>query len=665
MALIFDSLRSVLERIGFKGSQRPIDAVFSHQLALAAYMQSGMLRKVIAIPAEDRVRAWREWQATEVQIEKIEAEERRLGLQAKIEAAEVLRGIGGGALLLVTAGNHASELKPETIAEGGLVAVNLLSRWQIQGVDWINDLADPLVGTPRMWRISSGTRGHQDIHPSRVVCFRGKPVPAGAAMNPEDAFWGDSQLLRVFREVERADQTQEWFAALVKKAKLTRIGMPNLDEMDDATLGKRMEVVALGENSLNAVFFRSPSGADDPGETITDYQITWAGIPAVMDAFDQRVAAVADIPFTRLQGRSPAGMNATGDHDTDNWNKMVESGQTLQLRPCLDQIDPILIRSAGIIDPDGKEGAEGKKVGAVTWKFAPLDTPTAKEETDRFKIWTEAMEKVGNSGTIPDIAYSKAYQNGLIENEWAPGLEAALDEVPEAERFPEGPTEEEIRAEVEAELAAKGGGPASAGGGGAAKPPARRAVNDGTEDGGAPTGDRPFDDARRGKRGRSGGFDQSKHPRGRGGKFRTTGSGPSVNATAKFAKSVKRGKDDTRVHNLGPTRNASNILTATRHDVSGFVRIIPAGAVQHALKGHGADSPRLKRGERPVRPRDVARVAHRLGDGSRVVAKGKVSDGSGIRLEHRVQIGKRTAIYIERIGRRDRQLRMVTMRWER
>src|SRR5690606_14474698 len=137
----------------------------------------------------------------------------------------------------------------------------------------------------------------------------------------------------------------------------------------------------------------------DPGEKIDDYQITWAGIPAMMDAFDQRVAAVSDIPFTRLMGRSPAGMNSTGKHDMDNWNKAVAAGQRLELRPCLELLDPFLIRSAGVASDD------------VWWEFAPLDVPSEKEAADTFKTTMDAVEKVQATGAIPDQAFAKGFQN--------------------------------------------------------------------------------------------------------------------------------------------------------------------------------------------------------------------------------------------------------------
>jgi phage-related protein (TIGR01555 family) len=410
-------------RAGGQGAILP--GIFTHQLAIGAYMASGMMRKVIAIPAEDRVREWRDWQADADQITAIEAEEKRLDLIAKVQEAETLRGVGGGALVIITAGNHDQELKPEQIGPGSIVAINVVSRWEITGKDWIKDLASPRHGQPRMWEVSGGNGkdAAKNIHPSRVICFRGPRLPAGATISDEEKFWGDSRLLRVYTEVCRSDETQGWFAALVRKAKLLRFGIPDLDDRDQDQLDKRIAVIAQGENSLNATVFRSSGGADDPGETITDYQVTWAGIPAMMDAFDQRVSAVSDIPFTRLMGRSPAGMNATGAYDDLNWVKTVTTGQKLETRPCLETLDPFLLRSAGV-DP-----------AKVTWAFAPLSVPTEKETADTFKTTMDAVEKVQATGAIPEQAFSEGFQNLMIEREYMPGLEQALKKIPENERY--------------------------------------------------------------------------------------------------------------------------------------------------------------------------------------------------------------------------------------
>lgn len=468
MAWLTDSLRSVLgavsQRVGLSSSTA-LPNVFTHQLAIAAYMCSGMMRKVIRIPAADRTQKWRDWQTDKQTIALIEAEEMRLNLRAKVKHAEILRGVGGGALILITAGNHAEPLQPEAIAKGGLVAVNVASRWEIQAEDFDLDLASPTYGEPRMFSVSGNGQRH-DIHPSRVICFRGDPVPNGTAIGTEEAFWGDSKLLQVYQAVSRSDNAKEWFAALVRKAKLLRIGIPDLDQMDEERLGKRVEVIALGESSLNATVYRSAAGTDDAGEKIDDYQVSWAGIPEMMDSFDQAIAAVSDIPFTRLTGRSPAGMNATGKHDMDNWHDAVRDGQETETRPCLEKLDPVLLRSAGVADPD-----------KVWWEWAPLDSPTEKEKAETFKILVEAIEKLMLTGLVPEEAMARAVQNLLEERGDLPGLEDALKLLSEEERFGLG-SEPDDTDPSEIVNGERGGDPGLAGRGGSGSGPARRAAND-------------------------------------------------------------------------------------------------------------------------------------------------------------------------------------------
>lgn len=426
-AISFASRLSPFQRVSGVASTS-LPGVFTHQLAVAAYMSSGMLRKVIRVPAADRTQKWRDWQADADSIGKIEAEEKRLQLRAKTKEAETLRGIGGGALLLITAGQHDQPLTPNQIGERGLIAINVVSRWELRAKDFDRNLASPTYRQPAMFEISNGTT-QQNIHPSRVICFRGPPLPSGSAVSDEESFWGDSRLLQVFREVENSDHAQAWFVELVKKAKLLRVGIPDLLDMmatsdGQAKLDARIALIATGESTLNATVYRSGTGTDDPGEKIDDYQVNWTGIPAFMDALDQRVAAVSDIPFTRLMGRSPAGMNATGKSDQDNYWAMVSDGQENETRPCLEAIDPLLLRSAGVAKPDD-----------VTWKWAPLWTPTEAEEATTFKTTMEAVEKLQQTGAIPDQAFAEGVQNLMLEREYVPGLEAALAKIPEGERY--------------------------------------------------------------------------------------------------------------------------------------------------------------------------------------------------------------------------------------
>lgn len=439
--------------------------MFVPQLAYAAYCESGMMQRVIELPASDRVREWRDWQADPDKIELLEKEEKRLGLIAKVKAAEILRGIGGGALILVASGNAADPIN--VTSTGGLVAINVVHKDQITLVDIDQELSSPTYGLPRAFKIGSE---QTEIHPSRVVCFRGDPLVVGYGVGLAEAFWGRSRLMRVFKDVQKSDDTQAWFAALVRKAKLLRIGIPGLTDRTSRPGGqewanRRMSAIGLSESVLNATLYDMGDG-QTPGEKIDDYQVSWAGIPAMMDAFDQRVAAVSGIPFTVLQGRSPGGMNATGDHDRENWNREVQQGQNLELAPCLDQIDAALIPSA-----------LGSRPPEIWYKFAPLSTPTEAETADVFNKRMDAVTKLQATGAIPDEAFAKGVQGLMTEEGYLPGLDQALAEIPDDERYGLNPKPAANDDDDPSALqAGKEGDPVSAGGG--TKVPARRAAND-------------------------------------------------------------------------------------------------------------------------------------------------------------------------------------------
>ncbi len=76
--------------------------------------------------------------------------------------------------------------------------------------------------------------------------------------------------------------------------------------------------------------------------------------------FLQVAAGAADIPVTRLLGQSPAGMSATGESDTRNFYDMICARQEIDLRPQLERLDRLILRSASV-DPS-----------ALTFEFRPL-----------------------------------------------------------------------------------------------------------------------------------------------------------------------------------------------------------------------------------------------------------------------------------------------------
>lgn len=452
LARMVDGLTNAITGLGGTGDPR-LGRAYSHipitQTEIEAmYRGSGLMRKVVEIPALDMTREWRDWQAPTEEIDKLEAEERRLGLQSKVYAAELLRGLGGGALLVGVAGQPEMPANPRAIKPQGIAYLQLISRWQLSLGEKVDVIEDPLFGGPRDFTITT-TRGQQKIHPSRLICFKGDTLPVMAATTWEDEFWGDSRVARVREQVMNCDDAQGNFAALIGKARSSIIGIPGLSDLvstsvGEARLRRRLQTMIMGESQFSATLRDAGDGSAGAGETIDHRQVNWAGIPEIMYAFATFLAAVADIPVTRLMGRAAEGMNASGQSQQDDWDKMVLARQNLFLRPCLDQLDAMLMPSAGVKDSD------------IWWEFAPLDTPTEGQEATRFKDVAIALKTVQDMGCVPDEAFAEAAQNTLVENGFMPGLDAALAKVPENERFGLNPDADEtdpsaIQADPDAE----------------------------------------------------------------------------------------------------------------------------------------------------------------------------------------------------------------------
>ena len=425
-----DGLTNVVTGLGMRGDARTARAylaqVLSPQQIEEAFEASAMLRKAITIPATDRVRAWRDWQADKEQIELIEKEEERHQLQAKVRQAEVLRGLGGGALILVAAGDPALPLN--VAGKQGLVAINVVSRWHLTGKNWVDDLSRADYGTPEYWEVNA-TSGQSRIHPSRVVCFRAEPLPSIWRADYETRFWGRGRVPSLLEPAQNLDEALATFSAMIKDALNIDVGIPKLLDMvatgeGEARLTKRLSLMAAGSSAINAKVYDSGDGEGKGGESIDRHQITWTGIPDVIRVYAEAFSAAADIPVTRLWGTSAKGLNATGEGDEKNWRETVETGQTLETKPCLEHIDAALIPSA-----------LGSRPAEVWWTFSPLNVPTEKEGAETFKVTMEGVTALLNTGAIPEVAFNKGVQNLMSERGYMPGLDQALAEIPEEERF--------------------------------------------------------------------------------------------------------------------------------------------------------------------------------------------------------------------------------------
>lgn len=382
--------------------------------ALAAYRSDWIARKVIDIPAFDMVRERRNWQADNALIEKLEAEEARLQLWPKLaRAIKLARLYGGSALILGTGDTDPSQpLRPDSVSEGGLQFIHVASRYEIAAGQLERDPASPRWGEP----VSYTMGGTLTLHPSRVIPFIGAEVPDLTVGQG----WGESVLQAIDDAIKNAGLAAGGIAQLLQEAKVDVFKIPDFmaNVGDEAYRTKVLERIALANQAKSI----SNALVMDAAEEWNQKQISFTQLPEVLRLYLQIAAGAADIPATRLLGQSPDGMNATGESDLRNYYDRLAAEQEVYVRPRLERVDEVLIRSA-----------LGARPPEVHFAFAPLWQISEKEKADIFKTKADGARAIAGTGgmsppLMPLEALSDGLVNAMIEDGHLPGLEAAIEE---------------------------------------------------------------------------------------------------------------------------------------------------------------------------------------------------------------------------------------------
>jgi phage-related protein (TIGR01555 family) len=434
---IIDGLVNFVSRIG-TGADKAANGRYAitpfDGIDIEEAYRTSWFRKICDIPPFDEVREWRTWTgADEDQITLIDAEEKRLGLRQKINLARTLaRKDGGAAIVLGVGGNPAMPLNPESVGKGGLKFINVCTRLEITPLEQDRDATSPTFGMPRSYRLSGTST---EIDASRVIKFEGNPIRMAGYWDG----WGESVWIELRDAVRHADQIAAGVASLVDEAKVDVVKIEGLmgglatTEYENL-LVKRWGAMGTFKSSVNALLL----DAKDEYEQKT---ITFAGMPDIQDRALMIMSGMADIPATRLLGRSPQGMNATGDSDMRNYYDRIRSGQMMFLQPVMEPLDECLIRSA-----------LGKRDDQIYYEWNPLYTMTEAEAATVEKTFADAANIYATTALIPDTALAAMVKDGLIERGQWPGAQQAFEDA-EAEGDLPGLLAEPTPAEQAAEAA--------------------------------------------------------------------------------------------------------------------------------------------------------------------------------------------------------------------
>lgn len=186
------------------------------------------------------------------------------------------------------------------------------------------------TGIPEYYQVNS-VYGNYVVHSSRCLVFHNSDIPESSTMANLYRTWGIPEYLRIREELRNASIGPGYSIRLLERLSMVTYKMKNLAGVlstadGEDTILQRMEMLDLARNLLNMVII------DADGEDVGVQSLSVAGVKDILDNACAMLSAVSHIPQTRLFGRSPAGENATGESDLENYKEFVGSLQNGDLR---------------------------------------------------------------------------------------------------------------------------------------------------------------------------------------------------------------------------------------------------------------------------------------------------------------------------------------------
>lgn len=402
---VADSYSNPLARIGFgqfnitEASEYPLTRMTQNYALLnSLYRTEWIARRIIDTIPQDMTKNWYELktQLQPDQVDQFKTVERKIHLKGQILDGLIWgRLFGGAAGIIVLDGQEDMLDQPlslEMIMPGSFKGLIIADRWSgcFPESSLVQDISDPDFGTPEYYNfcitdtdMANGIR----VHHSRVVRFLGRRLPQIERI--AESYWGMSELEHVYNELDKRNSASANIAHLLWQANLKIYKMNDLGQMLATTDPESQKELYLTMAAQNALMNSAGMSVVDKDDDFVTSQYTFSGISDVYELFMLDVSGAAEIPVTKLFGRSPAGMNSTGESDLTNYYDRVKQQQESDLRPIIEKLLPILALSTWGVIPDD-----------LSFEFEPIRDSSESERADLMLKYTQAIVMGFNAGVL-------------------------------------------------------------------------------------------------------------------------------------------------------------------------------------------------------------------------------------------------------------------------
>lgn len=388
-----DAFSNPLFHLGY-GSQSPLEATeypltrmtYDYALLNSLYRSNWVVQNVVGIIPDDMLREG--FTVSGAISPKYQQELDRCLRQTQLydrinEGMRWGRLYGGAAGLILIRGQEdlSKPLELDTILPGTFAGLYIVDRWSgiTPGMELVSDLAAPDFGLPKYYDINMADgRTVVSVHHSRIIRFVGRELPYLEKM--AEMYWGESEVEALYADIVKHDNVAANMAALTFRANVDSMEVENLDQLFSvapSAIQQRFWNMMQAQNVLKSNFGMQ---LVNKGDTVKNTQYTFTGLQEIYDSMCLDLSGASRIPVTKLFGRAPAGLNATGESDLQNYYDYVDTLRESKLRPILEKLLPIIAMSVwGGVPED------------MDIQFPPLWTPTAKEVAEIAKAKAETI----------------------------------------------------------------------------------------------------------------------------------------------------------------------------------------------------------------------------------------------------------------------------------
>ena len=336
------------------------------------YQYNGLFSKIIDRPAEEALKHGMEYNVSDADLrEFLDDALDRLDWEEKAVTAIRWARLFGGSIIVMLLDDGGGLEEP----------VN----WQdVRSVEELRVYERAIVqpdpdtyrtGKAEYFDVSSTYGGTFRVHRSRCLVFKNGSLPEyGAAQ--QYYYWGLPEYIRIHKDLSRALKTHTNAANMIEKSVQpvykqrglqSMLAGPNGDEMEL----KRLQVLDASRGMMNTI------AVDMEGEDYDFKTFQMTGTKEILESTCNLLSAVTCIPQTILFGRSPAGENATGESDLENYYNFVEGIQKRMLKKNIRTLIKAIVQ-AGVYDGSIENPGNIKPTFKPLWSLSETEKATVE-----------------------------------------------------------------------------------------------------------------------------------------------------------------------------------------------------------------------------------------------------------------------------------------------